>query len=182
MLKKFSGLLRTFFGGKQEPFEARSVLIKEQEYLLRGITDDDIKELIALEKDVYQGEVPWTRSAFLAEIHSPVPHLYICMTHREELVAFIGSRIMGNDAHITNVAVKRAFQGSGLGSFLIDEVERFAIMKSCITLSLEVRMGNINAQRLYRRIGFEGRKVRRNYYTENNEDALEMIKHLEGPK
>ncbi|MGM0212500.1 ribosomal protein S18-alanine N-acetyltransferase [Enterococcus sp. AZ109] len=182
MLKKFSGLIRTVIRGKQQPFEARDVTVQDKEYVLRSITDEDIKELIALEKDVYQGEVPWTKSAFLGEIHSPIPHLYVCMTYQEELAAFIGSRIIGNDAHITNVAVKRAFQGSGLGTFLIDEVERFAIIKGCITLSLEVRIGNRDAQRLYRRLGFEGRKVRRNYYVENNEDALEMVKHLEVAK
>ena len=182
MLKKFSGLLRTVVKRKQQPFEARNVTIKEQEYFLRSINDYDIKELIALEKDVYLGEVPWTKSAFMAEIHSPIPHLYICLTHQEELVAFIGARVIGNDAHITNVAAKRVFQGRGLGTFLIDEVEKFAIMKGCITMSLEVRISNKDAQRLYRRLGFEGQKIRRNYYTENNEDALEMVKTLEDEK
>lgn len=182
MLKKFSGLLRTVVRRRQQPFEARMVTIKEQGYLLRSIADDDIKELIALEKDVYLGEVPWTKSAFLAEIHSPTPHLYVCLTHQEELVAFIGARVVGNDAHITNVAAKRAFQGKGLGTFLIDEVEQFAIIKGCVTMSLEVRISNKDAQRLYRRLGFEGHKIRRNYYIENNEDALEMVKHLKEEK
>ncbi len=36
-----------------------------------------------------------------------------------------------------------------------------------------------SAQRLYRRLGFSSRNIRKNYYTENSEDALDMIKHLD---
>lgn len=79
MLKKFSGLVKTILYGKQYPFSAKYVNLSDQEYLLRKIIDQDIKELIALERDVYFGETPWTKSAFLSEIHSPIPHLYICI-------------------------------------------------------------------------------------------------------
>ena len=83
MLKKFSGLVRTILYGKQYPFNAKSVILGDEEFLLREIIDQDIKELIALERDVYFGETPWTKSAFLSEIHSPIPHLYICMVTRQ---------------------------------------------------------------------------------------------------
>ena len=65
MLKKFSGLVRTILYGKQYPFNAKSVILGDEEFLLREIIDQDIKELIALERDVYFGETPWTKSAFL---------------------------------------------------------------------------------------------------------------------
>ena len=83
MLKKFSGLVRTILYGKQYPFNAKSVILGDEEFLLREIIDQDIKELIALERDVYFGETPWTKSAFLSEIHSPIPNLYICMVTRQ---------------------------------------------------------------------------------------------------
>ncbi len=56
MLKKFSGLVRTILYGKQYPFNAKSVILGDEEFLLREIIDQDIKELIALERDVYFGE------------------------------------------------------------------------------------------------------------------------------
>ena len=136
MLKKFSGLVRTILYGKQYPFNAKSVILGDEEFLLREIIDQDIKELIALERDVYFGETPWTKSAFLSEIHSPIPHLYICMVTRQSTIAgFIGSRLIGNDTHITNIAVATAFQNRGIGKLLIDEVENFAIMNDCETVS-----------------------------------------------
>ncbi|GAA2900690.1 ribosomal protein S18-alanine N-acetyltransferase [Enterococcus pseudoavium] len=180
MLKKFSGLVKTILYGKQYPFEVKQVTLMNEVFFVRKIVDQDIKELIALERDVYFGETPWTKSAFLSEIHSPIPHLYICIvTEQEELAGFVGGRLIGDDTHITNVAVATAFQNRGIGQLLIDEVEKFAIMNDCETLSLEVRLSNTDAQRLYRRLGFVARNIRKNYYTENNEDALDMIKRLE---
>lgn len=180
MLKKFSGLVKTILYGKQIPFNPRSVALGDSDFLLRPIVDQDIKELIALERDVYFGETPWTKSAFMSEIHSPIPHLYICVVNSTDKIAgFVGSRLIGNDTHITNIAVATAFQNRGIGKLLIDEVENFAIMNDCETLSLEVRLSNTDAQRLYRRLGFSARNIRKNYYTENNEDALDMVKRLE---
>ncbi|WP_315306597.1 ribosomal protein S18-alanine N-acetyltransferase [Enterococcus devriesei] len=180
MLKRFSGLVKTILYGKQYPFNTKTVTLGDQQFLLRKIVDQDIKELIALERDVYFGEAPWTKSAFLSEIHSPIPHLYLCIvTLENEIAGFIGSRLIGDDTHITNIAVGTYFQGQGIGSLLIDEVEKFAIMNDCETLSLEVRLSNTDAQRLYRRLGFSSRNIRKNYYTENSEDALDMIKHLD---
>ncbi|MFC4771241.1 ribosomal protein S18-alanine N-acetyltransferase [Enterococcus hermanniensis] len=180
MLKKFSGLVKTILYGKQYPFATKFVRLGDDKYLLRKILDCDTKELIALERDVYFGETPWTKSAFLSEIHSPIPHLYLCLlTEEEQIVGFIGSRLIGNDTHITNIAVANLYQNRGIGHLLIDEVKNFAIINDCKTLSLEVRVSNADAQRLYRRLGFVASNIRKNYYTENNEDALDMIKQLE---
>lgn len=71
------------------------------------------------------------------------------------------------------------YQRKSIGSFLIDEIEKFAIMNRCETLSLEVRVGNRDAQKLYRKLGFQSRTIKKGYYTENNEDALDMVKILE---
>lgn len=83
------------------------------------------------------------------------------------------------DCHITNIAVIPVYQRRNIGTLLIDEIEKFAIMNRCDTLSLEVRMSNQDAQRLYRKLGFQSNKVKKGYYTQTNEDGLEMIKYLE---
>lgn len=178
MLKKFSGLARAIFGTKKFLYPTKEQVLAGKRYVVREISDEDVKELIALEREVYHGETPWTKSAFLSEIHSPIVHLYICLVHHEQIAGFIGGRVIGEDCHITNIAVKPESQGCGIGSFLIDEVEKFAIMNGCTKMSLEVRVSNRDAQRLYRRVGFESHRIRHNYYTENKEDALEMIKVL----
>ena len=42
--------------------------------------------------------------------------------------------------------------------------------------TLEVRISNTDAIRLYEKLGFERRGTRRGYYTDNREDALIMWK------
>jgi [ribosomal protein S18]-alanine N-acetyltransferase len=41
-------------------------------------------------------------------------------------------------------------------------------------MTLEVRVTNNVAQALYRKLGFQNGGIRKNYYTDNQEDALVM--------
>ncbi|MGX7148526.1 ribosomal protein S18-alanine N-acetyltransferase [Enterococcus ureasiticus] len=179
MLKKFNlfhSILGIFF--KNRPYDEKTVEISNQEYSVRGITLDDIKDLLSIEREVYAGELPWTKTAFLVELQSAEPHLYLLIQKEGKTIGFIGCRIFGKDAHITNVAVSTQNQGNGIGSFLIREIQQFAKSNDCETISLEVRMSNKNAQRVYRQLGFVSNTIKPDYYTENKEDALEMILYL----
>ncbi|OJG54367.1 ribosomal-protein-alanine acetyltransferase [Enterococcus haemoperoxidus] len=134
--------------------------------------------MLSIEREVYAGELPWTKTAFLVELQSSEPHLYLLIQKEGKTIGFIGCRIFGKDAHITNVAVSSQNQGKGIGSFLIREVRQFAKNNDCETISLEVRISNKNAQRVYRQLGFVSNTIKPDYYTEDKEDALEMILYL----
>lgn len=179
MLKKFRhvhSLITNFF--KKNHYEVKEVFIDGKDFLIRKLKNEDIKYLLDLEREVYEGHLPWTKSAFISEFHSGIPHLYIGIFQGRLTAGFIGCRIIGLDAHITNVAVKPSFQGQGIGTLLIEEIEKFAVTKRCETITLEVRISNIDAQRLYRRLGFVSRTIKHEYYNETNEDALDMVKYL----
>ncbi|WP_281738551.1 ribosomal protein S18-alanine N-acetyltransferase [Enterococcus dispar] len=176
MLKKFKALFpkppfkSAGYSSQSYPYHA--------EWLVREVTNEDIKALLAVERKVYHGKLPWTKSAFLTELISPLPHLYLCVEN-ETLIAFGGCRIIGNDAHITNIAVDPDFQGVGIGTFLLQELESFAHKHGCVTMSLEVRLSNRDAQRLYRKLGYVSRAIKTAYYDQTNEDALDMVKYIE---
>lgn len=175
MLRKFNFLkAKTGKRSKKRLYEEQQVTISGQSYTLRAIVPDDIKDLLAIEREVYAGELPWTKSAFLQELQSTEPHLYILLKKETTTVGFIGCRLLEGNAHITNVAVLTAYQGRGIGSFLINEIKQFAHQHHCEKLSLEVRISNKHAQSVYRKLDFVSTKIKPAYYTENNEDALEM--------
>lgn len=179
MLKKFNlfhRILGVFF--KNRPYDEKTIEISEQAYFVRGITLEDIKDLLSIEREVYAGELPWTKTAFLVELQAPEPHLYLLIQKEGKTIGFVGCRIFGKEAHITNVAVLTQNQGKGIGSFLIREVQQFAKNNNCERISLEVRISNKNAQRVYRQLGFVSNTIKPNYYTEDKEDALEMILYL----
>lgn len=179
MLKKFSRLTAGLpFFQKLRP-SRELVTIGARQFLLRPITNNDIKALLDLERIVYAGEVPWTRSAFLSELYSPQPHQYLCLEAEEAIIAFVGCRVSALDAHITNIAVLPSYQSQGIGSFLLRRMEGFARSQECRTMSLEVRFSNKEAQRLYRKEGYVSRAIKQNYYDQSNEDALDMVKNLD---
>jgi ribosomal-protein-alanine N-acetyltransferase len=178
MLKKFKAYAKSLFYEKKE-FNTKTVDIQGNLYLLKELTKHDIKDLLSVEREVYNGELPWTKSVFLAELKSPFQNLYLGIFDGEKLFGFVGARVFGMDCHITNIAVIPSYQRKNIGTLLIDEIENFSIINRCETLSLEVKMSNQDAQRLYRKLGFQSKKVKKGYYTQTNEDGLEMIKILE---
>ena len=94
--------------------------------------------------------------------------------HPQKIVGFAGFWMMAGEAHIISLAVKKEFRRHGFGKLLLIEVVRSAVKLEAEIVTLEVRISNYEAQRLYLQYGFVGKGVRRAYYTDNREDALIM--------
>jgi ribosomal protein S18 acetylase RimI-like enzyme len=56
--------------------------------------------------------------------------------------------------NVHDLTVHRDFRGQGLGTQLLDAAEQEAIRLGCCKLTLEVQHENVNARRLYERVGF----------------------------
>jgi ribosomal-protein-alanine N-acetyltransferase len=94
--------------------------------------------------------------------------------HEGEILGFIVSRVIADEVHINNVAVRPEFRGQHIGSTLLRSALQEAQQKGATVARLEVRAGNQAAQRLYRHCGFEVDGRRKKYYREPTEDALLM--------
>ncbi len=138
----------------------------------------DIYLLQNILKQVY-GKSPWSHTIFWIELSKKSNGLYLKALHEEETIGFIGIRIEGSDAHITNIAVLQRYQNQGLGKKLLQQAELFAESKGCLTLSLEVKKSNQGAISLYERYGFFTNGIKPKYYKDNQEDAVDMIYVLE---
>jgi [ribosomal protein S18]-alanine N-acetyltransferase len=98
--------------------------------------------------------------------------------------AFEGDRLVGYliisryvDAwHVMNVAVDPEFRRKGIASALLERLFERTSDDERRGYTLEVRVSNAGAIRLYEQLGFEPRGIRRGYYTDNREDALIMWK------
>jgi ribosomal-protein-alanine N-acetyltransferase len=90
------------------------------------------------------------------------------------LAGFSGIWMMADEAHITNIAVRREHQGKGLGGLLLIATIDLARELKASFLTLEVRASNLVAQNLYTRYGFSQTGLRRGYYLDNHEDAIIM--------
>ena len=92
----------------------------------------------------------------------------------KNIVGYIATRFMYDEAHITSIAVRKSFRGMGMGELLLMSAVSNAMTKSYKTTTLEVRVSNRTAQSLYKKYGFNEVGIRKRYYSDNNEDAYIM--------
>jgi len=90
------------------------------------------------------------------------------------IVGYAGLWLMTDEAHITTIAVAPEFQGNGIGELLLVALIDRAKQIGARWLTLEVRVTNEVAQRLYEKYTFKEMGLRRRYYSDNGEDALVM--------
>ena len=93
---------------------------------------------------------------------------------RQYILGFTGFWIMADEAHITNIATRAAYQRQGIGELLLISLIDLAIELKARIITLEVRVSNIAAQSLYSKYGFTQVGLRPGYYTDNKEDAVLM--------
>jgi [ribosomal protein S18]-alanine N-acetyltransferase len=119
---------------------------------------------------------PWSRSMFAGELAKPSS---ICLGAFDPEGKLVGYLIIARyvDAwHVMNIAVDPPLQRRGIASTMLEHLFDVTAGDSSRGYTLEVRVSNEAAIRLYRRLGFRSRGIRRNYYTDNHEDALIMWK------
>lgn len=95
------------------------------------------------------------------------------------VAGFIVARVVADELHINNVAVRPEFRRQGIAARLTKAVLRQGQGDGVRIAFLEVRAGNVPAQGLYRRCGFQVTGRRRRYYRQPVEDALLMSLSLE---
>ena len=93
---------------------------------------------------------------------------------RQLIAGFAGIWVLADEAHITNIAVRKRYQRRGIGELLLISVIDMAKELKADIMTLEVRASNTNAQKLYDKYGFKEVGLRRAYYTDNREDGVLM--------
>jgi ribosomal-protein-alanine N-acetyltransferase len=138
---------------------------------IRELQIADLGAIEAIEQRAYP--TPWSRSMFASELAKPTS---VCLGAFEgdELVGYVINSRYVDAWHVMNVAVDPARQRRGIATALLERLFEVTEDEERRGYTLEVRMSNVGAIKLYERLGFEARGVRRGYYTDNREDALIM--------
>ncbi len=140
--------------------------------LYRKMTPNDVEAVYAIELATFP--TPWTLDSFHYEMNENQFAHYIVAEEDGEIIGFCGSWLVIDAAQITNVAVVESARGKKIGEGLMREAMRVAKEANMDVMSLEVRVSNVVAQNLYRKLGFQDGGIRKGYYTDNQEDALVM--------
>jgi ribosomal-protein-alanine N-acetyltransferase len=140
---------------------------------LRRLEMRDLDRIEEIERESYP--TPWSRSMFAGELAKPSS---VCLgafdTERDVLVGYLIISRYVDAWHVMNVAVEPSQRRRGIAQNLLERLFELTANDSRRGYTLEVRVSNANAIRLYERLGFQARGLRRGYYTDNREDALIM--------
>ncbi|WP_416829665.1 ribosomal protein S18-alanine N-acetyltransferase [Ectobacillus polymachus] len=142
----------------------------------RDMQLEDIESVLEIEHASFT--IPWTEDAFIRELTMNEYANYTVLEENGQVVGYCGMWLILDEASITNIAILPAYRGRQLGEALLRFVMEYARQKGGKTMSLEVRVSNIIAQGLYRKLGFLNGGIRKGYYTDNYEDALVMWVNL----
>ncbi len=116
---------------------------------------------------------PWTEGIFVEELSHVDTRTYRVALVDGDVVGFGGVLVQVGEAHITNVAVADRWRRHGIACALMVDLMTAAIEQGALAATLEVRVSNAGAQKLYHRFGFAPAGARPRYYPDG-EDALIM--------
>ena len=138
-------------------------------------SSSEIDAVLAIEEASFTN--PWTREMYLSELENR--NLSFCYLARESQGRSIGFcsfwRVL-DELHINNLAVLPDFRRQGVASALLSFVLAEGTRLGALRATLEVRRSNAAAMQLYERYGFATAGIRRDYYTNPQEDALILWK------
>ena len=166
-------------------------------YTIRPMEPGDIPAVVAIDRLSFP--TPWPASSYSYELsHGTRSFCYVLLRPRmggaasssgqgwrrwlrgliglpeeDRVIGYVGLRLQGTEAHISTIAVHPDWRGKGLGELLLLTVMEKALGLEVSVVTLEVRVSNQVAHRLYRKYGFRFKGTRRGYYRDG-EDAWLM--------
>lgn len=147
------------------------------EMTIRQANVNDVEDIYEIEKLCFPD--PWSRDALIYELESNPRAFYIVADLENQVVGYAGLWWIGDEGHITNVAVRPGFRNRKIGEGIVNVMIDFTTKEGMKHHTLEVRRSNEPAIKLYEKFGFQVEGVRKEYYLNNHEDALIMWRHEE---
>ncbi len=146
-----------------------------QEYMIRKMTGRDLDEIMQIELESFS--LPWSRQSYENELSNQYA-TYMVADCEGDVAAYGGIWVVADEAHITNVAVAPQHRRKGMGTRVLQALVEAARQKRASRIYLEVRVSNDAARKLYSGQGFKPAGRRPAYYSDNNEDAVVMMRQI----
>ena len=146
---------------------------------IRDASNRDLLQIVEIERLSFDN--PWSRDSFLRELSLPFSRTTVAVTTNgkpEVIAGYLCRWLVADECHILNVAVHPTARRAGIGARLMADAIDEARREKARFVTLEVRRSNLAARSLYRKLSFEERRLRKNYYGAG-EDAIVMELRLD---
>ena len=159
-------------------------------YVVEPMVLSDLDQVMEIERMVFSA--PWSRRAYHYEISENEYSTMLVVRPRSRfdggfrrllqhlkkpgrVLGYAGMWLLVDELHISTIAVHPQWRARGLGELLLISLLDRAPVLGADRATLEVRVSNLVAQRLYQKYGFEVVSRQSRYYADNNEDAFIMV-------
>ena len=139
------------------------------EIKIQRMQKSDVDNVINIEERAY-GEHHWSKESFLNELSNDLARYYAAFDLDGNLVGYAGCWQILEEVHITNIAVSPDFRRKKIGERLLRKIIDDCYANKAKYITLEVRVSNNAAIKLYEKYGFKSLGTRKGYYQNNNED------------
>jgi ribosomal-protein-alanine N-acetyltransferase len=141
----------------------------------RPMVPEDLDEVMAIERTSFR--YPWSSRFFLEELQVPCARSVLALIDGK-IVGYVLFWLLADEVDVHNIAVHANFRRQGIGQALLRQVLAQARQRTSSRVTLEVRVSNMPAQKLYQSVGFVCTGLRKAYYSDDGEDALIMVLEL----
>ncbi|MBQ2901637.1 MAG: ribosomal protein S18-alanine N-acetyltransferase [Agathobacter sp.] len=139
--------------------------------LIRKMTLEDVEAVVQIEQECFS--LPWSEKSFVDSI-SREDTIFLVCEEASVITGYMGLYISFDEASVTNVAVSPDFRKRGYGEQLVATAKEVAKDVGAESIFLEVRVSNVPAISLYKKLGFEELGIRKKFYEHPVEDAIIM--------
>jgi ribosomal-protein-alanine N-acetyltransferase len=152
---------------------------------IRRMRPDDLDEVMTIERAAFRH--PWSTELFRRELDHDWSTILVAVEPltsaaggraSEHIVGFLIFWLVHDEVHVLNVATAPDLRRKGIARILMQETEKRALQAGAALMTLEVRRSNAAAIELYRQFDYRAVGIRPNYYVDEGEDAIVMVKEL----
>lgn len=140
----------------------------------------ELSELLwQLSESAYENGSPWTQAQFLDSIVHPY-HEFILVEceHHRKLLGYLQYQRIFDEAELLNIAVSKEWRHKKIAEKMLQSFIESCLEEQVASIFLEVRKSNTAAVSLYQKMNFKLVNIRKNYYTQPQEDGLMMQRVL----
>jgi len=150
--------------------------VSGQRVSFRSMVPADLDEVMAIERTSFRH--PWSSNFFLEELQVACARSVLAQLN-DKIVGYVLFWLLPETVDIHNIAVHTGFRRQRIGQALLRQVFEQARSRHLSRVTLEVRISNIAAQKLYESVGFLSQGLRKGYYSDDGEDAMIMALELD---
>lgn len=142
--------------------------------IVEKLTLEDLDQVLEIEKENFDD--PWPSEAFINDISQNSNKELFVLKDGNVVIGYFDVWYMYDDADLENIAIRKEYQGKGLGEMLLNKCIERCKEKNVFLLHLEVKIDNVKAHNLYKKLGFEEVRIRKGYYA--GIDGIDMVKRI----